>query len=155
MTERDLPRILGDCYAVYPTIPDTITVGWKSGAYSTSRASRGIGLADAPDWWNTLRFSTLRFCALESHPFPDRVSPKQKGKSMIDIRTLVDGNNTLGEGPLWDVAEQRLYWIDSMKGLIFRATADGRELETWTLPSNIGSMALRTQGGALDRKSVV
>jgi L-arabinonolactonase len=68
---------------------------------------------------------------------------------MTDIRTLVDGNNTLGEGPLWDVAEQRLYWIDSMKGLIFRATADGRELETWTLPSNIGSMALRTRGGAL------
>ena len=68
---------------------------------------------------------------------------------MTDIRTLVDGNNTLGEGPLWDVAEQRLYWIDSMKGLIFRVTSDGRELEQWTLPSNIGSLALRTQGGAL------
>ena len=68
---------------------------------------------------------------------------------MTDIRLLVNGDNTLGEGPLWDVAEQRLYWIDSMKGLIFRATAEGQELEQWTLPSNIGSLALRRQGGAV------
>jgi len=68
---------------------------------------------------------------------------------MIDIRTVFDGANTLGEGPLWDVDEQRLYWIDSMNGLIFRATADGRGLERWTLPSNIGSLALRKQGGAV------
>jgi L-arabinonolactonase len=68
---------------------------------------------------------------------------------MTDIRLLVNGSNTLGEGPLWDVEEQRLYWIDSMKGLIFRATAAGKELEQWTLPSNIGSLALRRQGGAV------
>ena len=68
---------------------------------------------------------------------------------MTDIRTIFDGANALGEGPLWDVAEQRFYWIDSMNGLIFRATAEGREMEQWTLPSNIGSMALRKQGGAL------
>jgi len=68
---------------------------------------------------------------------------------MTDIRVVFDGANTLGEGPLWDVAEQRLYWIDSMNGLIFRATADGREMEQWKLPSNIGSLALRAQGGAL------
>lgn len=68
---------------------------------------------------------------------------------MTDIRTIFDGANALGEGPLWDVEEQRFYWIDSMSGLIYRATADGRELEQWTLPSNIGSMALRKGGGAL------
>jgi len=28
---------------------------------------------------------------------------------MTDIRLIVDGGNILGEGPLWDVAEQRLY----------------------------------------------
>jgi sugar lactone lactonase YvrE len=68
---------------------------------------------------------------------------------MTDIRTVFDGTNMLGEGPLWDVVEQRLYWIDSMNGLIFRATADGRELERWTLPSNIGSLAIRKKGGAV------
>ena len=32
---------------------------------------------------------------------------------MVDIRCIVDAKNHLGEGPLWDVKEQRLYWIDS------------------------------------------
>jgi sugar lactone lactonase YvrE len=68
---------------------------------------------------------------------------------MTDIRTVFDGANMLGEGPLWDVAEQRFYWIDSMNGLIFRATAEGQEMEQWKLPSNIGSMAIRRNGGAL------
>ena len=68
---------------------------------------------------------------------------------MTDVRTIFDGANTLGEGPLWDVEEQRFYWIDSMNGLIFRATAEGKELEKWKLPSNIGSMAIRARGGAL------
>ncbi len=68
---------------------------------------------------------------------------------MTDIRLLVNGKNTLGEGPLWDVEEQRLYWIDTMNSLIFRTTADGAEVEQWTVPSPIGSLALRRQGGAV------
>lgn len=68
---------------------------------------------------------------------------------MTDIRLLVDAKNTLGEGPLWDVEEQRLYWLDSMNSKIFRCTADGREIEHWSLPSHIGSLALRRQGGAV------
>jgi len=65
----------------------------------------------------------------------------------IDI--LVDVKTTLGEGPLWDVDEQRLYWIDSADGRIFRCTADGREVRAWDVPQKIGSMALRRQGGAV------
>lgn len=30
------------------------------------------------------------------------------------IELLVDKQNNLGEGPVWDVAEQRLYWVDSL-----------------------------------------
>ena len=44
------------------------------------------------------------------------------------IEVLVDVKTTLGEGPLWDVEEQRLYWIDSFDGRVFRCTADGREV---------------------------
>ncbi|TCT09101.1 SMP-30/gluconolactonase/LRE family protein [Paralcaligenes ureilyticus] len=65
----------------------------------------------------------------------------------IDI--LVDVKTTLGEGPLWDVDEQRLYWVDSADGRIFRSTADGRELRAWQVPEKIGSMALRKNGGAV------
>ena len=32
------------------------------------------------------------------------------------IEILADVKTTLGEGPLWDVDEQRLYWIDSFDG---------------------------------------
>lgn len=47
------------------------------------------------------------------------------------IEILADVKTTLGEGPLWDVDEQRLYWIDSFDGRVFRCTADGRELRAW------------------------
>lgn len=61
----------------------------------------------------------------------------------IEIKQLVDGRNLLGEGPLWDVAKQRLYWIDSWGKKIFRAAPDGGGLETWEVPEMIGSLALR------------
>lgn len=65
----------------------------------------------------------------------------------IDI--VADVKPTLGEGPLWDVAEQRLYWVDSQDGRIFRATQHGGELRAWEVGQKIGSMCLRQQGGAI------
>lgn len=62
------------------------------------------------------------------------------------IDVLLDVKTTLGEGPLWDVDQQRLYWIDSFDGRVFRATADGREVRAWDVPEKIGSMALRKDG---------
>ncbi len=44
----------------------------------------------------------------------------------IDI--VLDVKTILGEGPLWDVEQERLYWIDSFGLRVFRSTADGREL---------------------------
>ena len=61
------------------------------------------------------------------------------------IEVLVDVKTTLGEGPLWDVEEQRLYWIDSFDGRVFRCTADGREVRAWDVPQKIGSMCLRQE----------
>ncbi|SMF12280.1 Sugar lactone lactonase YvrE [Tistlia consotensis] len=62
------------------------------------------------------------------------------------IEVLVDVKTTLGEGPLWDVESQRLYWIDSFDGRVFRATAEGHELRAWDVPGKIGSMAIRKDG---------
>lgn len=62
------------------------------------------------------------------------------------IEVLVDVKTTLGEGPLWDVGHQRLYWIDSFDGRVFRCTADGGEVRSWDVPMKIGSMALRKDG---------
>ena len=68
---------------------------------------------------------------------------------MVDIRVLVDVKTILGEGPLWDVEEQRLYWIDSFGMNVFRCTPDGAEIRAWDVPEKIGSMALRKKGGAV------
>ncbi|MCZ4354729.1 SMP-30/gluconolactonase/LRE family protein [Roseovarius aestuarii] len=64
----------------------------------------------------------------------------------MDIDVLIDVKTTLGEGPLWDVEQQRLYFIDSMDGRVFRCTADGGEVRSWDVPGKIGSMALRKDG---------
>ena len=62
------------------------------------------------------------------------------------IEVLLDVKTTLGESPVWDVDQQRLYWVDSMDGRVFRATAEGGELRAWDVPQKIGSMALRKDG---------
>ena len=67
----------------------------------------------------------------------------------MQIDVLVDVKTTIGEGPVWDVQEQRLYWIDVVGCRVFRCTADGREVRAWDMPEPIGSMALRRGGGAV------
>lgn len=67
----------------------------------------------------------------------------------MHIECLGDFRDELGEGPLWDVKEQRLYWIDSHGGEIHRADARGENRKSWTLPEHIGSMCLREGGGAV------
>ena len=62
------------------------------------------------------------------------------------IEVIVDVKTTLGEGPLWDAEQERLYWIDSFDGRVFRATASGGEIRCWDVPQKIGSMALRKDG---------
>jgi L-arabinonolactonase len=68
---------------------------------------------------------------------------------MLRIELACEDHDQLGEGPLWDVDEQRLYWIDSYGPAIHCMAADGREKRSWRLPEPIGSMALRRGGGAV------
>lgn len=67
----------------------------------------------------------------------------------MDVKPIVDCNTSLGEGPLWDVREQKIYWLDSLGNKVFRANADGSGVEKWDLPQKVGSMALREKGGAI------
>ncbi|HWK47998.1 MAG TPA: SMP-30/gluconolactonase/LRE family protein [Stellaceae bacterium] len=65
---------------------------------------------------------------------------------MVEISVLVDCKTLLGEGPIWDVEQQRLWWIDSFGNKVYRCAPDGSEVTTWDVPAKIGSMAL-TQSG--------
>ena len=52
----------------------------------------------------------------------------------------------LGEGPLWDVTEERLYWIDSLGPAVHSCDLNGDNRRTWPLPEPIGSLAFREKG---------
>lgn len=64
----------------------------------------------------------------------------------MKFEVVVDIKTHLGEGPLWDVDTQRLYWVDSAIGNLYSATAAGTELRAWDLPGKVGSVAIRKDG---------
>jgi len=55
----------------------------------------------------------------------------------------------VGEGPVWDVRDQALYYVDIVGKKVFRFTPESGTTESWEVPSVIGSMALREEGGAV------
>ena len=65
------------------------------------------------------------------------------------VNRVGETRDRLGEGPLWDVQEQALYWLDSRGPVIHRLDPASGKRQDWTLPSTVGSMALREQGGAV------
>jgi L-arabinonolactonase len=67
----------------------------------------------------------------------------------MHISVIADVKPLLGEGPLWDSESDRLYFIDALGRRVFRCTEHGGEMRAWTVPSRIGSMALRRSGGAV------
>jgi len=54
-----------------------------------------------------------------------------------------------GEGPLWDAAEQALYFIDNSGQKIHRYDPGALTTRSWEMPSVITAMALRERGGAI------
>jgi sugar lactone lactonase YvrE len=66
----------------------------------------------------------------------------------------VQCENHLGEGPVWDVEEGRLYWVDGTgrrvgKPSIWRLDPRTGRTEHWSLHHDVGAMALRRGGGAV------
>lgn len=55
----------------------------------------------------------------------------------------------VGEGPVWDVAQQALYYVDIIGKCVHRLVPDTGETSSWGVPGTIGSLAVREQGGLL------
>ncbi|MEO0063456.1 MAG: hypothetical protein RLZZ08_2016 [Pseudomonadota bacterium] len=55
----------------------------------------------------------------------------------------------VGEGPVWDVAEQAMYYIDILEKKVLRWDPASGGRREWPLPDMVGSMALRRDGGAI------
>jgi len=70
----------------------------------------------------------------------------------IKVECLLQCDNHLGEGPVWDVEEGRLYWVDGTgrrvgKPSIWRYDPRSGKTESWSLEHDVGALALRRQGG--------
>lgn len=67
----------------------------------------------------------------------------------MDATCLLDSQCGLGESPVWSVAEQKLWFIDINAPALYRLDPATRQLETWPMPSTIGSIAPTADGGLL------
>jgi sugar lactone lactonase YvrE len=63
------------------------------------------------------------------------------------IENVVKSQNKLGEGPLWGVAEQTLYWLDIHQNQVERYQPEKGLHQTTTLDLAITVLGLREQGG--------
>lgn len=55
----------------------------------------------------------------------------------------------LGEGPVWDVREQRLVWVDIDGQLVHVTSADGGTTRSYGTPAQVGAAGLQRDGGLL------
>jgi sugar lactone lactonase YvrE len=67
----------------------------------------------------------------------------------ITIERISGVKNQLGEGPVWDITEGALYWIDGHAPAIYRLDPKTKAIRSWKVPKQIGSFALRQTGGAI------
>ncbi|HAA93420.1 MAG TPA: calcium-binding protein [Rhodospirillaceae bacterium] len=69
---------------------------------------------------------------------------------MADVEVLVEAKNTLGEGPMWNVRDQALYWTDAKgKPRIQRWDPKSGDINEWAMPDLIGSFVFREKGGLI------
>lgn len=72
----------------------------------------------------------------------------------LKIECLLGCENHLGEGPVWDVEEGRLYWVDGTgrrvdKPAVWRMDPKTGKVENWRIDKDVGAMALRKDGNAV------
>jgi len=70
------------------------------------------------------------------------------------IECVASDGNHLGEGPIWDVEEGVLYWVDGTgrrvgNPSIWRLDPRTGDKRSWSLDHDVGAMALRRGGGAV------
>jgi len=65
----------------------------------------------------------------------------------INIERIGTIKNQLGEGPVWDVQDKALYWLDGHASAVYRLNPKTNEIKEWKTPKPIGSFAIRQNGG--------
>jgi sugar lactone lactonase YvrE len=68
---------------------------------------------------------------------------------MTDVRCVLRAEAVLGEGAVWDVAGQALYWVDIKGRRVHRYDPARERDEQWPVAEDVGSLAVRAAGGLL------
>lgn len=68
-------------------------------------------------------------------------------RSELEAERVLACKNRLGEGPIWAIGEQALYWVDIVTPAVHRfRPADGIH-DHWPMPEHVGSLSMRDGGG--------
>jgi len=65
----------------------------------------------------------------------------------IKIECVAATRSRIGEGPVWDVADQRLWWVDIPAGLIYCFDPETKENLSFDFGEPVGCLARREKGG--------
>ena len=65
----------------------------------------------------------------------------------MDITCVAPVGCVLGEGPVWDGAAGRLYWVDIKNPAVHALEPATGALRRWPMPAPIGTIGLRARGG--------
>jgi L-arabinonolactonase len=66
---------------------------------------------------------------------------------MDAVECVQQANAILGEGPIWSVAEQVLYWVDIQRPAVFRFDPSRGQTGHWPMKSHVGFVAPARSGG--------
>lgn len=66
---------------------------------------------------------------------------------MIEVTCVAPTRSRLGEGAVWDVEDQRLWWVDIKGGLIHRFDPETGSNESFDFGEPVGCIARRDKGG--------
>lgn len=69
--------------------------------------------------------------------------------AVSEPRAVVEGGDTLGEGPVWDAATGHLWWVDIGRSLLQRYRPETGDVRRWHLPETPGALAVRSEAGLL------
>jgi sugar lactone lactonase YvrE len=67
----------------------------------------------------------------------------------LTAELVLDAEAELGEGPLWDVARQRLWWVDIEPGLLHCFDPATGDDDMYAIDQRIGTVVVRRSGGLM------
>ena len=79
-------------------------------------------------------------------PRPTSKSPRPSAPPSPSVKPLVDTRNLIGEAPVYDAANDRLFWVDMYDPAIFRFDCKSRKLVSFSTGEMVTALALVPEG---------